>query len=81
MRMTRSACSAASRSAAVIRSGSSGTMSVTDATQPASRAWAASMRELVSGISPGRELGADGPDLVAGRHDDDRRLPAYLKRR
>ena len=24
------------------------------------------------------ELGADGPDLVTGRHDDDCRLPAYL---
>ena len=52
--MTRSDRAAASRSAAVIASGSSTTMPVTSVSQPASRACAASISELVSGISPGR---------------------------
>ena len=53
MSTTRSASAAAARSASVITAGSSRTIGVTRASQPSSRACAASMRELVSRISPG----------------------------
>ena len=51
--MTRSASTAASTRAAAISSGRPPMISVTRASQPTSRAWAASINEFVSRISPG----------------------------
>ena len=77
MRITRSASTAASRSASVIRSGSSPTIAVTCASHPISPAWAASINELVSTISPGAEVGSDRSDLVACRDDRHLRPPSH----
>ena len=58
------------------RAGSSGSIGRHCASQPASRAWAASISELVSRISPGPGWVPIGPYLVAGgEHDDPRAAP------
>ena len=63
----------AALTAAAMRSGSSGSIGRQCASQPASRAWVASISELVSVISPAPVLLPDGPDLVPGRQDRDHR--------
>ena len=71
--ISRSQPAAAAVTTSAMRSGTSGSMGRQRASQPASRAWVASISELVSMISPARGGRADRPDLVPGGQDGDHR--------
>ena len=80
MTSTMSAASAARRISAAIASGSSGCTSLTTGQAPASVAWEASRRELLSVTSPGPSADPTGRISIPGRDDRDDRPPGDFQR-